>query len=82
MSNTPRPSRKNTLSDHGSVVEDPGASEDGRPPNNLPLELSSFVGRSREIAEVGELLRAAGCSPSPDRAARVRPVWPSRWPPG
>ena len=28
----------------------------GRPPHNLPLELSSFVGREREIAEVKELL--------------------------
>ncbi|HYO11885.1 MAG TPA: LuxR C-terminal-related transcriptional regulator [Thermoanaerobaculia bacterium] len=27
-----------------------------RPPNNLPLELSSFVGRERELAEVGRLL--------------------------
>src|SRR4028119_1764630 len=27
-----------------------------RPPNNLPLELSSFVGREREMAEVGRLL--------------------------
>jgi predicted ATPase/DNA-binding CsgD family transcriptional regulator len=27
-----------------------------RPPNNLPLELSSFVGRQEEVAEVGRLL--------------------------
>ena len=27
-----------------------------RPPNNLPLELSSFVGRERELAEVKRLL--------------------------
>jgi predicted ATPase len=27
-----------------------------RPPNNLPLELSSFVGRERELAEVERLL--------------------------
>jgi len=26
-------------------------------PGNLPKELSSFVGRGRELAEVGELLR-------------------------
>src|SRR3712207_3677615 len=26
------------------------------PPNNLPLELSSFVGREKELAEVGRLL--------------------------
>ena len=28
----------------------------GRPPNNLPLEVSSFVGRQDEVAEVGRLL--------------------------
>jgi non-specific serine/threonine protein kinase len=28
----------------------------GRPPNNLPLELSSFVGREKELAEVRRLL--------------------------
>ena len=28
----------------------------GLPPNNLPLELSSFVGRQEEVAEVGRLL--------------------------
>jgi non-specific serine/threonine protein kinase len=28
----------------------------GIPPNNLPLELSSFVGRQDEVAEVGRLL--------------------------
>jgi hypothetical protein len=27
-----------------------------RPPDNLPLQLSSFVGREREVAEVGRLL--------------------------
>jgi predicted ATPase len=38
------------------VVEFPGTSAFGRQPNNLPLELSSFVGREREIAEVRGLL--------------------------
>lgn len=56
MSNTPRPTRKNTLSDHGSAVEDPGASEGGRPPNNLQLHLTSFVGREREMVQVKALL--------------------------
>jgi predicted ATPase/DNA-binding CsgD family transcriptional regulator len=56
MSNTPRPSRKNTLSDHGSVVEIPSATEGGRPPNNLPLQLTSFVGREREMAEASKIL--------------------------
>jgi DNA-binding CsgD family transcriptional regulator len=52
MSNTPRPSRKNTLSDHGSVVEFPGASEGGRPPNNLPLQLIATVQGDQEKAMV------------------------------
>src|SRR3712207_38450 len=34
-----------------------GARELGPPPNNLPLELSSFVGREKELAEVGRLLK-------------------------
>ena len=29
------------------------------PPGNLPVELSSFVGRSRELSEVKRLLPAA-----------------------
>jgi predicted ATPase/DNA-binding CsgD family transcriptional regulator len=33
-----------------------GSSESGRRPNNLPLQLSSFVGREREMAQVKELL--------------------------
>ena len=33
-----------------------GDPEVGRPPNNLPLQLSSFVGRGREISEVEALL--------------------------
>ena len=32
------------------------ARESRRPPNNLPLELSSFVGREKELAEVKRLL--------------------------
>ena len=33
-----------------------GGRRDAGPPNNLPLELSSFVGRERELSEVGRLL--------------------------
>ncbi|HKH77025.1 MAG TPA: AAA family ATPase, partial [Rubrobacteraceae bacterium] len=39
-----------------SVFESPWDSKDGRPPGNLPLELSSFVGRRKEVAEVEVLL--------------------------
>ena len=50
---TPQPSdaERNTQS---SVIAFPRSPE--RPPHNLPLELSSFVGREREIAEVKRLL--------------------------
>src|SRR5215211_2314721 len=42
----------------GSLVAFP-AREPKRPPdNNLPLELTSFIGREREIAEVKRLLLA------------------------
>src|SRR5829696_3727842 len=53
---SPQPAPKNTIGDPGSEVEIPGTPEGGRQPNNLPLELSSFVGRRREIAEVEGLL--------------------------
>lgn len=38
------------------MVEHFGSRERTRPPNNLPLELSSFVGREREAAEIEGLL--------------------------
>ncbi len=56
MSDTPQPARKNTVGDHGQVVDLPGTPEHGRPPDNLPLQLTSFVGREREMAQVRELL--------------------------
>jgi len=56
MQNTPRPSRKNTSGDHDPVVGAPGASEGRLPSNNLPLQLTSFVGRKREMAQVRALL--------------------------
>jgi len=57
MSNNIAPlSRDHKGSDRGSVVDFPGARQPERPPNNLPLELTSFVGREREIAEVKSLI--------------------------
>jgi hypothetical protein len=35
----------------------PGRHRDASPPNNLPLQLSSFVGREKELAEIGRLLK-------------------------
>jgi predicted ATPase/DNA-binding CsgD family transcriptional regulator len=59
MPDTPQPALKNTAGDPGSVVEFPGTPEGWRQPNtpnNLPLQLSSFIGRGREVAEIGTLL--------------------------
>jgi hypothetical protein len=39
-----------------SVEAEPAARTPERPPHNLPLELSSFVGREKELAEVKRLL--------------------------
>src|SRR5918995_6128763 len=45
MPDTPQPAPRNTAGDSGSVVEFPGTSRGGRTPlNNLPLQLSSFIG--------------------------------------
>ena len=56
--NAARPTREAKGDAHGSVVSFPRAREPEQhpPENNLPVELSSFVGREREIAEVGKLL--------------------------
>jgi len=56
MPETPQPAPKDTAGDPGSVVEFPGRPERGRPPNNLPLRLSSFIGRGREVAELQTVL--------------------------
>src|SRR5215210_2614640 len=37
---------------------EPGPRTPGRPPHNLPLQLSSFVGREKELAEVKRLLES------------------------
>ncbi|HWS81019.1 MAG TPA: AAA family ATPase [Rubrobacter sp.] len=51
---SPREVRGNSS---GRLVAVPGGHRDERPPNNLPLQLSSFVGREKELAEVGRLLK-------------------------
>src|SRR5215218_854902 len=56
MPDTPRSAPKDTATDPRSVVGSPGSHEGSRPPAGAPLELSSFVGREREVAEVGGLL--------------------------
>jgi predicted ATPase/DNA-binding CsgD family transcriptional regulator len=51
MSDTPQQERKN------AVGESPMMQEHGRPRDNLPLQLTSFVGREQEISEIEVLLR-------------------------
>jgi predicted ATPase len=55
--NTLRLSNSNAKGDgHGSVVAFPGGHRDRSRPDNLPFQLTSLVGREREIAEVKGLL--------------------------
>ena len=42
----------------GLLAEFPPLRSESRPSHNLPLELTAFIGRQREIAQVQELLRA------------------------
>ena len=51
---------------HQLVIEDlpsefPALKSLGTRPNNLPLQLTSFVGRERELAEVKRLLSQSRC---------------------
>src|SRR5215210_2903961 len=48
--------QRNGASRGGSLVAFPGREPKRPPDNNLPLELTSFIGREREIAEVKRLL--------------------------
>ena len=53
---SPREVRGNSS---GRLAAVPGRHRDESPPNNLPSEFSSFVGREKELAEVGRLLKDA-----------------------
>ena len=57
MPDATRPSRGDQGSDHGRLVALPAGDRHVSPPSNLPLQLSSFVGRERELAEVRRLLQ-------------------------
>jgi len=49
-------------------------------PTNLPLQLTSFVGRERELARVKELMGEHRLVTLRAPGAAARPVWRSRWP--
>jgi predicted ATPase/DNA-binding CsgD family transcriptional regulator len=55
MTDMPQPTSKGTAHDPGPTFGSAGKPE-RTPLGNLPLELSSLVGRSREVSEVGRLL--------------------------
>jgi len=57
MPDAKHPPREVGGSDRGRLVASP-VGHGGGSPNNLPLELSSFVGREKQLAEVGRQLDA------------------------
>ena len=56
MPDPTRPTRDASEGGTGSLVTFPRPRPAGRPPDNLPLQLTSFVGREREMAKVKRLL--------------------------
>jgi DNA-binding SARP family transcriptional activator len=46
--------------------------------HNLPFQLTSFIGRESQIAEIRRLLRGRRLVRSPARVAAARRAWPSR----
>ena len=50
-------------------------------PTNLPVQVTSFVGRERDIDAVADRGRPLGSSPSSASAVSGRRVWPFRWRP-
>ena len=57
MPDSMHPPREVRGSDRGRLVALPGKHRDASPSHNLRLELSSFVGRGKELAEVKRLLQ-------------------------
>ena len=57
MPDAMRPSHRDQGSDRGRLVAFPAGDRHVGPPSNLPLQLSSFVGREKELAEVRRLLQ-------------------------
>ena len=56
MADATHPSRQARESGSGRLVAVPGGHRDASPPHNLPLQLSSFVGRQKELTEIKRLL--------------------------
>ena len=58
MSETRQPARGDTAGDPEQAAEFPRSSEHRRSSNNLPLQLTSFVGREQELEEITDLVAA------------------------
>src|SRR4028119_2293805 len=56
MPDATHPTREDRGREGGRLVDFPSEHRVAGSPNNLPSELSSFVGREEEMAEVGRLL--------------------------
>ena len=56
MPDPTRPTRDASEGSTGSLVAFPGPRPAPHPPNNLTLQLTSFVGREQEMVEVKRLL--------------------------
>jgi predicted ATPase/DNA-binding CsgD family transcriptional regulator len=56
MTEGPELSREHAADEPGELFEFPGAHERTKPENNLPLQLSSLIGRDKERAGAGKLL--------------------------
>ncbi len=50
-------------------------------PNNLPAQLSTFIGRDREVREVRALVESCRLVTLTGPAGPARPGWACRWPP-
>lgn len=59
MTDATHPFRETRGSDRGRLITLPVGHQPASQPNNLPLDLSSFVGREKELAEVRRLMEEA-----------------------
>ena len=78
-----RPERIFQLQAAGLQAEFPPLRSLGNPalPNNLPGQLSAFIGRDREVREVRALVESARLVTLTGAGGAARPGWGCRWPP-
>jgi class 3 adenylate cyclase len=77
-----RPERIFQLHGPGLPAEFPPLRSLGNPAlqNNLPAQLSAFVGRKREVSEVRALVQSSRLVTLTGAGGRARPGWACRWP--